>query len=82
MRLKYDINIPFQVGDLVFHHRMDDDSPAPSDYGVVWGFCPGPNWIRVKTHDGKYRIWAKGRVVNVDFDMQMGRYEDGKRLRD
>lgn len=60
----------FIKGDLVCHSRWDDDTEDEKNVGHVIGFCPGDKWIRVKTLDGRSRIWLKDKVHNIDADMK------------
>jgi hypothetical protein len=43
-----------EIGDVVCHN----DEAHKNRIGVVVGFCPGREWRRIKTRDGKHRIWA------------------------
>lgn len=63
----------FYVGDLVCRADRGDDL-ATNEIGEVTGFCPGPRWVRVKTGDGRHRIWLKDNVHNVDSDLKEGNH--------
>lgn len=65
---------PFAVGDFICLMVEDDDDLADSKIGYVTGFCPGPQWIRVRTLDRKRRIWHKDKTNNVDFVCREGNY--------
>lgn len=66
--------IPFKVGDLICHGRMNDESDDKKNVGHVIGFCPGVDWVRIRTIDGRQRIWLKANIHNVDHDMATGNY--------
>lgn len=56
------------IGDVVYHkHRSEADLGFS---GVVCGYCPGPEWIKVETPDGRKRIWLREHVHNVDAEFR------------
>jgi hypothetical protein len=66
---------PFMLGDLVFHRRLGDTGEDDDHLvGHVIGFCPSPRWLRIKTGDGKKRIWLRHNVENCDFICGEGNY--------
>jgi hypothetical protein len=68
----------FIKGDLVCHQRLADAGWESNDedrqVGHVTGFCPGSEWVRVKTLNGRHHIWAKSNIHNVDADLKEGNH--------
>jgi hypothetical protein len=64
----------FIKGDLVCYALITNDFDDPKAVGHFVGFCPGPRWVKIKTLDGKVRIWLKDHVHNVDADQQEGNH--------
>jgi hypothetical protein len=58
----------FEVGDLVYHMSVIDEDEERRFIGHVTGFCPGPQWVRVRTNDGRKHIWLKEHVENISSD--------------
>lgn len=50
----------FAVGDFVWR---EDDVPYP--LAIYVGRCPSDAWARVRTPDGKWRIWEKSKLSNM-----------------
>lgn len=65
---------PLQVGDFVCHTRWDGDSDGDNQVGYVVGFAPSRNWVRIKTLDGRNRVWARSHLHNVDAESREGNY--------
>lgn len=54
----------FEIGDLVYRpDRIEDGGPTSG--GEVIGFGMSHDWIKVRTFDGKERLWSRGNIVNV-----------------
>lgn len=51
-----------KIGDMVCHN----DEACRNRMGVVIGYCPGDQWRRIKTRDGKHRIWAVENFTVLD----------------
>lgn len=56
----------FEVGDLVYHMNVADDTDERKLTGYVTGFCPGERWVRVRDLNGRPHIWLKEHVENID----------------
>lgn len=61
-----------KVGDVVFREDMaDKDRPC---LAVVTGLAPSPRWVRVRTDDGRYRVWLADRcwvVEDKEFEQEV-----------
>jgi hypothetical protein len=57
---------PFLVGDVV--DRINNAGGLIC--GVVTGFCCNDKFVRVRTDDGRHRIWLKANLGNVDADLR------------
>lgn len=53
-----------KIGDMVVHI----DETHKNRVGEVVAHCPGHEWLRVKTFDGKTRIWAVANMAVLDPD--------------
>jgi hypothetical protein len=51
-----------QVGDLIFHRYDNHPSPA----AMVTGYCTSPDFVRVKTPDGRHRIWHRRNFFKLN----------------
>lgn len=51
-----------EIGDIVFHRYENHPSPAAK----VTGFCGAPKFVRVKTPDGRHRIWAASNFFKLN----------------
>jgi len=56
----------FCVGDIV--SRLNSDGRIIC--GFVTGFCPSRAWVRVKTDDGRSRIWLARNLANDDVEIR------------
>jgi hypothetical protein len=56
-----------QIGAMVFH--KDDAKKREQRFAEVVGYCPGHEWRRVKTLDGKRRIWAVENMIELDDEL-------------
>lgn len=66
---------PLHHGDFVAHCRWKDDSEDGDRHvGHVVGFGPDNKWVRVKTLDGRRRLWLDEHIYNVDAVCKEGRY--------
>jgi hypothetical protein len=57
----------FRIGDTV--SRLQPDGRIIS--GCVTSFCPGRAWVRVKTDDGRSRIWLAENLANDEAQIRM-----------
>lgn len=53
----------FSIDDVLF--REDMAEKEQQCLGVVTGFPPSDRWVRVRTMDGRYRIWRCDRCVAI-----------------
>lgn len=62
--------VNLKAGDVVFREDMAElDRPA---FAVVTGFPPSSRWVRVRTEDGRYRVWQADRCLVIrDRDLEV-----------
>ena len=65
---------PLQLGDLICHRRWNAEDGGDCNVGHVVGFGPDCKWVRIKTLDGRRRLWLDTNIHNVDADCGEGNY--------
>lgn len=54
----------FKIGDILF--REDMAKAGRQFLGLLTGYSPSDDWVRVCTMDGRYRLWKSSQCAVIE----------------